>query len=253
MSTKEETKRPLTAKERRQRELRRKRMKKKRRQRALLLLLMAVIAIAAVAGIIYGLVRLVGGRSGGEALITPKGDQAVVLLDAGHGGADIGLSNDLLEEKAVTLAIAKKVQIMLENYGYQVILIRPEDTRMSKEERIQAAAESQADLLVSIHLNYSEDPSLSGVETYYRKGSDESRYLAEQIQAEAIKESEAKDGKAKAGSFTILDEVELPAVLVEAGYVSNEREAGSLSDDSYQNLVAKGIARGVILSIDEEK
>ncbi|MCI8994435.1 MAG: N-acetylmuramoyl-L-alanine amidase [Lachnospiraceae bacterium] len=252
MSTKEETKRPLTSKERRQRELRRKRMKKKRQQRAMLLMLMAVIAIAAVAGIIYGIVRLIGGRTGGDMPITPKGDTATILLDAGHGGADLGLSNDLLEEKAVTLAIVEKVQIMLENYGYEVILIRSDDTRISKEERIQSALDSKADLLVSVHLNYADDDSVSGVETYYRKGSEESRYLAEQVQKEAVAESEAKDGGVKTGSFSILDEVDLPAVMIEAGYVSNAREAGSLSDDSYQNLIAKGIARGIILSVNEE-
>ncbi|MCI8416098.1 MAG: N-acetylmuramoyl-L-alanine amidase [Lachnospiraceae bacterium] len=253
MGTRDEGKRPLTAKERRQRELRRKRRRKKKMIRLAIIVSMAILAIALIAFIVYMAVKLVGGRVSGEEPIKPKGETFVIMLDAGHGGADIGLSNGELEEKTVTMDIIGKLQVMLESNGYQVVLTRADDSRLSKEERVQAVKESQADLLVSVHLNYSEDESASGIETYYRKGSDQSKLLADKVLASAVAETEAKDGGAHTGAFTILNDVEIPAVLVEVGYASNAREAGSLTDDSYQNLAAKGIAKGIIRSLDLEE
>ncbi len=250
MGTRDEARRPLTAKERRQRELRRKRRRKKKMIRLAVLISGAILAIALIIFIVYMAVKLVGGRVSKEEPIKPKGDTFVIMLDAGHGGADIGLSSGELAEKNASIDIVEKLKVMLESNGYEVVLTRADDTRLSKEERVQAVKDSQADLLVSVHLNYSEDENASGIETYYRKGSDQSKLLADKVVAAVAAETEAKDGGSHVGAFTIINDVEIPAVLVEVGYASNAREAGSLTDDSYQNLTAKGIAKGIIRSLD---
>ena len=151
----------------------------------------------------------------------------------------------------IDLKICSKLKIMLESQGYQVVLTREDDTRLSKEERVSLANESDADLLVSVHCNYSEsDDSLSGAVSCYQEGSSQSQALAENIQSHLISESGASDHGTAAGSYSILNDTEMPAVLIQPGYLSNESDASSLADDSYQNDVAKGIAYGIIASLD---
>ena len=84
-----------------------------------------------------------------------------VIIDAGHGGADNGCSRNGILEKDINLAIAKRVQGKLEDMGYQVIMIREEDTYVAKEDRVKYANECQADIYVSIHQNASEDVNAS--------------------------------------------------------------------------------------------
>ncbi len=257
MDTKEKEKKPLTPAERRRREeIRQKRIKKRRQKkilRAAVLIGLALVAIAVLGGIIYGISRLAKSMGKGEAMVEAQGDNFVIALDAGHGGADTGLTNDVLEEKEVTFEIVSKLKVMLEGQGYQVVLIREDDSRISKEERAQAVNASGADLVVSVHLNYSEDPEASGVETYYKKGSAQGAMLAQKVLDAVAEEAGAAKGTASEGSFTILENTEIPAVLVEAGYASNAAEAGSLAEDIYRDNVAKGIAKGVIRCLARDK
>ena len=208
-----------------------------------------VLILAVLGLIIFGIVRLVSGGKTKE--ISAKGETFVIAIDAGHGGEDIGQSNGDILEKNVTLDICSKLKIMLEGQGCQVVMIREDDTRLSKEERAAKANESGADLLVSIHGGYSEDTGALGAVSYYKTESSQSQYLAETVQAALVKESGASDGGALEGSFHIISETEMPAVLVEVGYLSNAEEAGKLADDSYQNDLAKGIAKGIIMSLKE--
>jgi len=255
MSTKDGARRTLTPSERRQREMRKRRMQKKKRQKAIrlaILIAIGILAIAIIGGIIFAIVKLIGGSDDElkEAKISPAGSTYTIMLDAGHGGEDTGLAGESLVEKEVTEAIVSKLKVMFESLGYQVVLTHEEDIRMSKEERVNAVNGSAADLCVSVHLNYSDDPSKAGIETYYNAESDESRYLGSMVQESAVIESGALNGGVYAGEFAIVKNVEIPAILVEVGYFSNAQDAASLTDDAYRNLMAKGIAKGVIRSLE---
>ena len=235
--------RKMEMKKRRQKELQRRKRRKK-------ILIGAAIAVCVVilAFSIYQVIRLVGL---GSSDISAKGETFVIALDPGHGGEDTGMSSGEAVEKEIDLKICSKLKIMLESQGYQVVLTREDDSRLSKEERVSAANESGADLLVSVHSNYSEnDGSLSGAVSCYQEGDRKSRTLAENIQAQLIEETGAADGGYLAGDYTILNDTEMPAVLIQPGYLSNADEAASLADDSYQNDTAKGIAYGIIASLD---
>lgn len=257
MGTKEGERQSLTPSERRQREQRRKRMQQKRRRkkaiRMAILIAIVVLAIAIIGGIVYAVIKLTGTSGSKEARISAAGNTFTIMLDAGHGGADTGLTNESLEEKEVTMAIVSKLEIMFENYGYDVVLTRKEDERLSKEDRAEAVNKSGADLCVSVHLNYSEDVSRNGIEVYYKEDSDEGAFLAEKIAESAAAESGAAKGGTAEGKFVILTDTEIPTVLVEVGYASNTAEAENLADDSYRNLMAKGIAKGVIRSLDTQE
>lgn len=247
-------KRELTPEERqRRREARRRReAEKKRKQQNRMLVIGGLIlaAIALIGLIIFVVTRLV---NSGPAAITAKGENFVIAIDPGHGGEDTGMSNGEAVEKEVTLNICSKLKIMLESQGYNVIMTREEDTRLSKEERVSAVNGSQADLLVSVHCCYNEDDSsVSGAISHYKADSEESSYLAENIQTALMKENGAEDGGVLEGSYTIISDTEIPSVLIEVGYLSNTQEATALADDSYQNDTAKGIAKGIIYSLNRE-
>ena len=249
METKE--KRELSPEERRRRrEARRRReqeMKRRKKKRILVLTGVILVALIVLGLVGFGIYKLVGGST---KEISAKGTEFVIALDPGHGGEDIGMSSGETTEKQVTLDICSKLKIMLESQGYRVVMTREDDTRVSKEERVAAANASSADLLVSVHCGYSQNSTASGAVSHYKADSGESAYLGENIQAALVKESGASDGGFSEGSYTIITDTEMPAVLVEVGYLSNMQEAENLADDSYQNDTAKGIAKGIILSLD---
>lgn len=229
------------------RKRRQKEMQRRKRQRILLIILCVILGAAALAGIIFGVSRLIGSPE-----IAAKGDTFVIAIDPGHGGEDTGMSAGDVTEKAADLKVCSKLKIMLESQGYQVVMTREEDLRLSKEERVKLANESGADLLVSVHCNYAEDDeSISGVRTSFKEGDKKAKALAENIQAALVKETEASDGGVQKASYTILADAEMPAVLVEAGYLSNETEAAKLGEDTYQNDMAKGIAKGILASLKD--
>lgn len=234
-----ERRRRMEAKKRRQKERAR-----KKRIRMLILIGMGAAAIALIGLIIFGIVKRVSGSGSSE--IASKSGTFVIAIDPGHGGEDIGQSNGDSVEKNITLAICSKLKTMLEDQlGYQVIMLREEDLRLSKEERVQKVNESQADLLVSIHCGYSEDAGISGSVSYYKTDSKSSKDLANKIQEALVEVSSTADGGVKEGNFSIISNTEIPSVLIEVGYLSNFEEASNLSDDKYQSTIARGIATGI--------
>jgi len=92
-----------------------------------------------------------------------------IVVDAGHGGWDLGtVGRRGLLEKDVVLEIAQRLGKLLETrLGAEVILTRNDDNYIPLDERAGMANQSQADLFVSVHANYSDLPSARGVETYY--------------------------------------------------------------------------------------
>jgi len=92
-----------------------------------------------------------------------------IVVDAGHGGWDLGtVGRRGLLEKDVVLEIAQRLGKLLESrLGAEVILTRNDDNYIPLDERAGIANQAQADLVVSVHANYSDLPSARGVETYY--------------------------------------------------------------------------------------
>jgi N-acetylmuramoyl-L-alanine amidase len=92
-----------------------------------------------------------------------------IVVDAGHGGWDLGtVGRRGLLEKDVVLEIAQRLGKLLESrLGMEVIYTRQDDNYIPLDERASIANQSQADLFISVHANYSDLPSARGVETYY--------------------------------------------------------------------------------------
>ncbi len=98
-----------------------------------------------------------------------------IALDAGHGGDSLGTRTPLgLLEKDITLDIARRLRVLLEaGHGFEVVMTRQEDSAVSLAERAAIANRSGADVFVSVHVNWIEDRTARGVETYFLGPTDD--------------------------------------------------------------------------------
>lgn len=178
-------------------------------------------------------------------------DAPLVVLDAGHGGTDIGAPYFGRYEKDLVLAMTLQTGALLEAAGCRVEYTRSDDTYVSLAARAEQANTQQADLFVSIHANaFPQKPEVNGLETYYLVGGDRAKDLAEAIHAAVLSASGAGDRGTRTANFYVLRYTDMPAVLVETGYMTNEAECNLLASEAYQQLIAQGIADGIIAYLD---
>ncbi|MEY8749350.1 N-acetylmuramoyl-L-alanine amidase [Alkalicoccobacillus gibsonii] len=168
-----------------------------------------------------------------------------IVIDAGHGGKDPGAIGNDLYEKVVALSVASKVRDLLIDEGYEVLMSRDSDIFVSLEDRVQKSNKWAADLFVSIHANGYSDPAANGVETFYYQGSTRGKQVASSIQQELAQATGNKNRGVFSADFYVLKHTSMPSVLVETGFVSNEKDAGLLKTDEYQNKAARAIVDGI--------
>ncbi|MCD8211593.1 MAG: N-acetylmuramoyl-L-alanine amidase, partial [Oscillospiraceae bacterium] len=175
--------------------------------------------------------------------------KAVIVLDPGHGGNDAGaVSEDgEYDEKDITLAIADYTREILEDeYGYEVVMTRDDDTYLSLDDRVDITKESEGDIFVSIHINALEDDDeWTGIYTfYYGEGDD---VLAQDIQNGIITATDGDDRGISRANYYVIVYAGMPAVLVEAGFMTTQADLDKLVDTDYQKAFARGIANGIEL------
>ncbi len=180
-------------------------------------------------------------------LLSPKpAPEAVVVIDAGHGGHDPGAVVAGIQEKDINLAIALLVQKKAPAYGLKVILTRTTDVYVDLVERVRLAEALGAALYVSIHANYHRDPKVCGVETWVDTNADpESLRLAQALQSAVVAATGAQDRGVRRQTL-YLRHTALPAALVEVGYLSCPAERAKLQDPMYQERIAEGIISGIL-------
>lgn len=175
-----------------------------------------------------------------------------IFIDPGHGGTNPGaVGNDVIEQE-VNLSVAKTLAQNLRNMGYDVMLYRTtrDENVISPiaadlRNRARMANEWGADYFVSIHTNSSSNPQANGFETYvYRKGTT-AEQLANSIQTSVINSLGMKDNGVRQANFSVLRNSNMPAVLVELGYLSNPTEALNLNSSAWRNRIAGAIADGI--------
>ena len=192
---------------------------------------------------------------------TTPATSMTVILDAGHGVPDYGTqSANGTTEQELNLAITLKLQQLLEQSGTKVILTRSDDNgiyeidkdsiRTKKisdmKNRVYIGNNSNADIYVSIHMNYYTDSQYSGWQTFYQSKSKNSKRLATIIQ-QSLNENIGQNKRvpmAIKGAY-IMDKVEIPSVIVECGFLSNKSDEEKLKTDEYQATLAWGIYMGI--------
>lgn len=170
----------------------------------------------------------------------------VVVVDAGHGGKDEGTSWDNIKEKDLVLDMALMLKEELESLGITVIMTREDDTFLSLESRAEAANEINADLFISVHIDYFEDDSsISGLTCHYMEGSKSGETLASDL-SEYLRKSEVTEVRNTIGSdFRVLAKTEMPALLIETGFLSNAGDRKNLTDTNFQKKLMNSIAEGI--------
>lgn len=183
-----------------------------------------------------------------EPLDEPK--EPTVVVDAGHGGNDGGTYSGKIIEKDITLAVAKKMQKLLEEQDINVIMTRETDEYMDLEERTQVSNENDADLFISVHCNYYEGGSeVKGIECYYAEDDEISKEVAEVIMKNIDEISSLRNRGAKEEDYFVTEFNDAPAVLVEMGFLSNPIECKNLADSDYQQSLAKELVEGILQSL----
>lgn len=200
--------------------------------------------------------------SSSEIVAAPaKKNKPLILIDPGHGGDDFGTcsADRKYKEKQLTLTTAILVRKHLSKSGYRSVLLRNRDVAISKEERIRRANKAKADLYVSIHYNWALNKQASGIEIFYHANAKSekekrrfiaSRNLAKQILNKICLETHQPSRGIKKGAFYVIKNAQMPAVLVEAGFMSNISEMNKLKDHKFLNSIALGIAKGIIEHLD---
>ena len=185
-------------------------------------------------------------------------DKTQVILDAGHGGIDVGKTGVNGEkEKDINLEMSKKIKRFLSDSNVTVKMTREGDERLADSQREDLKARTDimnggALLAVSIHLNSYRDPAVSGAQVFYYTGSEEGRTAAGMIQAElnALAPDNEKEIRAN-DSYYILKNTRIPTVIVECGFLSSYTEAEKLVDDEYQNRIAEAVSEGILQYITD--
>ncbi|MFB5675625.1 N-acetylmuramoyl-L-alanine amidase [Paenibacillus terreus] len=173
----------------------------------------------------------------------------LVLLDAGHGGKDPGTSGITgRKEKDFNLAVALKVQERLQgDPNIELVMTRDGDTYPELAERSSMANSLNANIFVSIHANSVTKSATSalvnGSETYYTKA--DSKELATVMHKYLVEATGFKDNGIKVKSLHVTRETKMPAVLLEAGYLSNAENEAALYSEETQNRIADGIVNGL--------
>lgn len=173
----------------------------------------------------------------------------VIVVDPGHGGSDPGATGITgLREKVVNLAVAKELIPMLEAAGATVITTRTGDQTVSNQARVGLANNSGADVFISIHANSSANYDSNGTETYYcskNANGSASRFLAHQLQREVVSVLGLRNRGAKATSFFVLTNTNIPAALIELGFLSNFDEEELLGRPETHRKAAEALYKGL--------
>lgn len=179
---------------------------------------------------------------------THKG--ALIVLDPGHGGFDMGAEAGGAQEKMLTLTTAILLKKHLSAKGYRVILTRSKDVFVSLSKRSTIANSTKSTLFVSVHYNAHVQTDPSGIEVYYyREGSSSrsiaSKKLAQSVLSNMITLTGAESRGVKHGNLHVIRETEMPAILVEGGFITNPKERNKLKEKEYLDQIALGIAEGI--------
>ena len=207
-----------------------------------------------------------------------------IMIDPGHGGKDVGAtSHNGLTEKFVALDISKRVHQIMQQRNYPTYLTRNNDTEVPLAERAMLASQMGANLVVAIHANGAVNPQARGIEAYYFQAKELLKpdninfvFINQSKNREAIQKLQEQVGIMANGSYqlagAILEKMQegtagtttsrglkpetfrmflqnstlqIPAALVEVGFLTNPQEANLLAKKSYRKKIAQHIADGI--------
>lgn len=166
-----------------------------------------------------------------------------VIIDAGHGGHDLGGHTGKVYEKHLALDTAMRLDNYLRASGYKTVMTRRSDAFISLPKRAGIANRYSNGIFVSVHYNYTWKRHVSGLETFYYNSR--SKPLADYVQAGMLRRVRGTNRGVKHARYYVIRNSKNPAILVECGFVSNYREQAKMKKGSYRDSMARGIAEGI--------
>jgi N-acetylmuramoyl-L-alanine amidase len=176
----------------------------------------------------------------------PSAEGFDIVLDAGHGAKDPGAFSKSMNrwEKEFNLTAVLKMKAELEkDPRIRVHLTRSDDTFLELLDRVKFAENVKADLFISVHANSYDNTSVSGTETYYERAN--SKAFAEAMHKHVLAGMGLRDRGVKKAAYKVIKETTMPAILIEAGYLSNATDAAALFNAKTQDKLAVEIAKGI--------
>lgn len=179
------------------------------------------------------------------------------VIDPGHGGYDPGVIRNNVEEKIVALSISLFLRDYLQSAGARVVMTRETDRdllviptagpkkKQDMKNRLKIIREANPHMLISVHANSISSQRWQGAQVFFKPDCENSKLLAGVIQQELIRFLANTDRVIKPGNYLVLIDVDMPAVLVETGFISNPVEARQLVDPEYQSKVAWAVYLGI--------
>jgi N-acetylmuramoyl-L-alanine amidase len=232
--------------------------------------------------LIAGAVLLVAGAAAGAYfLLRPKAPQGpLIVIDAGHGGSFNNTGIGGIQEEDVNLAMAKRLRKVLVRRGYRVIMTRTEDTDVAEkpipswrylgapgktwgygidpapssrklplksdlQARVNIANRAGADVFVSVHNNATGDSTTRGTESYAYRRDVPGLALASSVQDAMIARTGSQSRGSNGSGLYVLRWSNMPAILVEGAYLTNQQDADLASSTAFQKKLAEGIADGI--------
>ncbi len=167
-----------------------------------------------------------------------------VVIDAGHGGHDRGgIPGQRVAEKDMNLDVALRLRNVLSARGYRVIMTRSSDVFVPLAGRVAIANSYRNAVFVCIHFNATGRRGASGIETYFY--SRDSLPLASAIHHYVAGGAPSENRGVRRRGYYVLRKTNIPAVLVECGFLTNPTEAAYAQNASYRQKLAEEIAAGV--------
>jgi N-acetylmuramoyl-L-alanine amidase len=167
------------------------------------------------------------------------------VIDAGHGGGDLGgIRQNLVAEKNVALDVAKRLQSNLRRAGVSTVMTRTDDRFIPLDQRVAIANSYRDAIFMCIHFNSATRRGARGVETYFAAPTESS--LAQRIQRNLASTTTGQNRGVKRAGFRVLRNTRMRAVLAECGFLTNPEDAAMASNPRYREALAQQIARAIV-------
>ncbi|MCD8309074.1 MAG: N-acetylmuramoyl-L-alanine amidase [Clostridia bacterium] len=183
-----------------------------------------------------------------------------VVIDAGHGGIDAGIygTASKTKESDINLAIAIYLKGYFADAGFNAVMTRKTQAglyglpvkgfkKRDMQKRKEIIEECGADMVISVHQNYSPQSSRRGSQIYYDPDSKSGKLLAESIKSSIdVMDECVRETDVLAGDYYMLQCTESPSVIVECGFLSNKEDDGLLNNEDYRKSIAYVVFRGAV-------
>lgn len=199
-----------------------------------------------------------------EKASASPGERKTIIIDAGHGGEDGGAQSlSGILEKYINMSISNNLNDLFIFFGYDTVMTRTEDkliydsscsTIREKKvsdihNRMNIINTNPGAVFLSIHQNHYEGTSSCGTQVFYSGNNPLSEKLADSIQKTIVSDVQPENKrliKRSGREIYLLNNAQIPSVMVECGFLSNPAEAEKLNSEDYQKLMAFEIFKGTV-------